>query len=78
MSAIATWSNQEGLVLKHLLRLVILSGEFSERTQDPDYERIAELATQTCQRVDANYTERFLSNAAEFKKAVTAEAVRRT
>ena len=62
---------QEGLVLRHLLRLVILAGEFSERTGDPDYERMAELATQTCQRVDANYTERFLSNAAEFKKAAT-------
>ena len=49
-----------------------LSGEFAERTQDPDYERMAELATQTCQRVDASYTERFLSSAAEFKKAATA------
>jgi hypothetical protein len=54
---------QEGLVLRHLLRLVILAGEFYLRTEDPDYELLAHRATQTCQRVDESYTERFLSEA---------------
>lgn len=56
---------QEGLVLRHILRLVILAGEFFTRTEDPDYRRIAELATRTCQRVDQSYTDRFLSEAAQ-------------
>ncbi|MEW6252676.1 MAG: DEAD/DEAH box helicase [Planctomycetota bacterium] len=54
---------QEGLILRHLLRLVLLAGEFSGRTEDPEYQRIGELATRTCQRVDRHYTERFLSEA---------------
>ncbi len=54
---------QEGLVLRHLLRLVILAGEFRLRSADPDYEQIGELATQTCHRVDPTYTDRFLSEA---------------
>ena len=37
----------------------LVAGEFSDRTRDPDYERIAELATQTCQRIDANDTDAF-------------------
>ena len=37
----------------------LVAGEFSDRTQDPDYERIAELPTQTCQRIDANDTDAF-------------------
>jgi len=55
---------QEGLILRHLLRLAILAGEFFTRTEDPDYQRIGELATRTCQRVDPQYTDRFLSDAA--------------
>jgi len=54
---------QEGLILRHLLRLVILAGEFFVRTEDPDYQRIGELATATCQRVDPKYTNRFLAEA---------------
>ncbi|MFO0839003.1 MAG: DEAD/DEAH box helicase [Phycisphaerae bacterium] len=54
---------QEGLILRHLLRLAILAGEFFTLTQDPDYQRISELATQTCRRVDASYTDRFLAEA---------------
>ncbi len=54
---------QEGIVLRHILRLVILAGEFLLRTEDPDYERMSELATQACQRVDESYTNRFLSEA---------------
>ncbi|MBK9127139.1 MAG: DEAD/DEAH box helicase [Phycisphaerales bacterium] len=54
---------QEGIVLRHLLRLAILAGEFEARTNDPDYRRITELATATCQRVDPSYTDRFLSEA---------------
>ena len=59
---------QEGIVLRHLLRLVILAGEFFGQTEDPDYQRLGEQATRVCQRVDANYTDRFLSNAEEAKK----------
>lgn len=59
---------QEGLILRHLLRLVILAGEFQEFTGDPDYARIGELATRTCHRVDPGYTDRFLSEAAEWHK----------
>jgi superfamily II DNA/RNA helicase len=54
---------QEGLVLRHLLRLVILAGEFFVRTQDPEYQRLGDLATQTCARVDEQYTQRFLAEA---------------
>jgi len=54
---------QEGLVLRHLLRAVLLAGEFFIRTEDPDYQQMGELATKTCQRVDAKYTARFLEEA---------------
>ena len=62
---------QEGLILRHLLRLVILAGEFHLLTEDPDYQRIGELATQACQRVDPRYTDRFLVQAAEISKTAT-------
>lgn len=53
----------EGIVLRHLLRLVILAGEFLERSdQDPDYARICDITKHICQQVDANYTERLLAN----------------
>ena len=61
---------QEGIVLRHILRLVILAGEFLLLTEDPDYERIAELATSCCQRVDQRYTDRFLEEAENMKKLV--------
>jgi superfamily II DNA/RNA helicase len=61
---------QEGLVLRHLLRLAILAGEFQARTEDPDYERLADLATKTCTRVDASYTQRFLSEAASMRESL--------
>lgn len=58
----------EGLVLRHLLRLVILAGEFQTRSGgDPDYERIVALVTEICQRVDARYTDHFLSSVEESK-----------
>lgn len=60
---------QEGLVLRHLLRLVILAGEFFTLTQDPDYQRIGHLATKTCHRVDPKYTDRFLADASELAAA---------
>lgn len=59
---------QEGLVLRHLLRLVILGGELLTLTQDPDYARISELSTDACRRVDRRYTERFLEQAEAVKK----------
>jgi superfamily II DNA/RNA helicase len=52
----------EGLILRHLLRLVILAGEFALRSDgDPEYSRIGELVTGICQQVDARYTDRFLA-----------------
>ncbi|HUU83528.1 MAG TPA: DEAD/DEAH box helicase [Phycisphaerae bacterium] len=59
---------QEGLILRHLLRLVILAGELFTMTEDPDYERIGELATRTCHRVDPTYTDRFLQQEQERQK----------
>ncbi len=59
----------EGLVLRHLLRLVILTGEFlTQSNGDPDYERIGELATSICQNIDARYTDRFLAGEQEAVK----------
>lgn len=59
---------QEGLVLRHLLRLVILAGEFSALSEDPDYQRIADIAMRTCQRVDPEYTNRYLAEAVAIRK----------
>ncbi len=59
---------QEGLILRHLLRLVILAGEFFAQTEDPDYQRISELATRSAHRVDPRYTDRFLEQAEQRKK----------
>ena len=57
-------AKNEGVILRHLLRLVILAGEFLELSgSDPDYQRIGELATRACQRVDPRYTDRFLAEA---------------
>lgn len=63
---------QEGLVLRHLLRLAILAEEFLTYTSDPDYGRLGELATRTCRRVDPAYTDRFLADAAAIRKATEA------
>ncbi|MCC7293991.1 MAG: DEAD/DEAH box helicase [Phycisphaerales bacterium] len=54
---------QEGLVLRHLLRLVILAGEFFEKTTDPQYQQLADVATRAAQQVDPRYTDRFLAEA---------------
>ena len=54
---------QEGLVLRHLLRLVILATEFYVWTEDPSYQEIAQKATDTCRRVDERYTDRFIEDA---------------
>ncbi len=61
---------QEGILLRHLLRLVILASEFYVLTEDPDYERMSELATQTCRRVDERYTDRFLEEAESMRKLI--------
>ena len=53
----------EGLILRHLLRLVILTGEFRERSDDdPDYAAIAERITEICTHVDRRYTDHFLAD----------------
>ncbi|MBL8878911.1 MAG: DEAD/DEAH box helicase [Phycisphaerales bacterium] len=59
---------QEGLVLRHLLRMVILSGEFLTFTDNPEFQEIADLATRTCRNVDPSYTDRFLSEALAAQK----------
>ena len=65
-------SKNEGLILRHLLRLVILTGEFSERAEgDPDYAKIGELAANVCQTVDPSYTDHFLSADKEAKQLPT-------
>jgi len=62
-------AKNEGLILRHLLRLVTLAGEFSQRSGgDPDYVRLSELATGICQRVDPRYTDRFLAADEESRK----------
>ncbi|MBP7744493.1 MAG: DEAD/DEAH box helicase [Phycisphaerae bacterium] len=66
---------QEGLILRHLLRLVILAGEFFVRTEDPEYQRIGELATKTCARVDEKYTQRFLSEAQSMQAVMKTEGI---
>lgn len=64
-------AKNEGLILRHLLRLVILTGEFLARSGgDPDYERIGELATRVCRGVDPRYTDRFLEAEAEARKLI--------
>jgi hypothetical protein len=63
---------QEGIVLRHLLRLVILAGEFFVLTDDPDYEQIGELSTRCCRRVDPRYTDRFLADAENMRKLAQA------
>jgi len=65
---------QEGLILRHLLRLVILAGELFSQTEDPDYQRLGELATRTCLKVDPRYTDRFLAQAEEVKQLSQAQA----
>jgi superfamily II DNA/RNA helicase len=59
---------QEGLILRHLLRLVILAGEFLTLTGDPDYGRLADSATAACQQVEPKYTQRFLEQAEAARK----------
>ena len=59
---------QEGLILRHLLRLTILAGEFFTLTENPDYQAISDTATAACQKVDPRYTSRFLEQAAETRK----------
>ncbi len=52
----------EGLILRHLLRLVILAGEFQTFSgDDPDYTRICEKTTTICTQVDPRYTDHFLA-----------------
>ncbi|GJM21739.1 MAG: hypothetical protein DHS20C15_16540 [Planctomycetota bacterium] len=58
-------AKNEGLVMRHLLRFVLLAGEFHEQTDDPDYAELAAKATAACAAVDAKYTERFLDKAQE-------------
>ena len=62
-------AKQEGLILRHLLRLVILSGEFYTQTEDPEYRQLGERVTGICHHVDPRYTDHFLAEAAEVQKA---------
>ena len=52
----------EGIVLRHLLRLVLLAEEFHVHSGgDPDYARIGERITGVCTQVDPRYTDHFLA-----------------
>ncbi|MCH8880127.1 MAG: DEAD/DEAH box helicase [Planctomycetes bacterium] len=52
----------EGLLLRHLLRLVILAGEFhTHSNEDPEYIQIIDRATAICAQIDAAYTDHFLT-----------------
>ncbi|MGD2111301.1 MAG: DEAD/DEAH box helicase [Phycisphaerae bacterium] len=63
----------EGLVLRHLLRLIILTDEFTTLSDgDPDYAQLSEHVTEICKHVDERYTDRFLASEAEAKKLVSA------
>lgn len=53
----------EGLVLRHLLRLVLLAREFEALTSDPDYDVIATRAQTACASVDPIYTAKYLETA---------------
>ncbi len=56
----------EGILLRHLLRLVILAGEFhAHSSEDPDYTRIADRLTAICTQVDHRYTDHFLAERQE-------------
>lgn len=62
-------NKNEGIVLRHLLRLVVLAGELHVFSgEDPEYAQIGELATRCCHSVDPTYTDRFLANEEEAKK----------
>jgi len=52
----------EGIVFRHLLRLVILAGEFFGKTGDPEFDEIATRVTDVCREVDPGYTEKFLAS----------------
>ncbi len=61
----------EGLVLRHLLRIITLSRELTPTdSQDPDYARISEMATEVCQQVDPRYTDRFLAEDEEARSSI--------
>ena len=66
-------AKNEGLILRHLLRLVILAGEFQMATEDPEYTELAERVTQVCQTVDPRYTDKFLSDEAARKSLADAK-----
>ena len=61
---------QEGLILRHLLRLVILAGEFHTITEDLEYEAIGERVTRICHQVDPRYTDRFLAEVEQAGKLI--------
>ncbi len=65
-------AKNEGLILRHLLRLVILAGEFHAHTnEDPDYTTIADRVIALCTGVDARYTDHFLTEQQQIKASAT-------
>ncbi|MFG0316890.1 MAG: hypothetical protein ACF8XB_06430, partial [Planctomycetota bacterium JB042] len=60
-----TLQKNEGIVFRHLLRFVILAGEFHRRTDDPDYDDLAARITDVCRDVDPGYTEKYLASEEE-------------
>ncbi len=67
-----TLVKNEGLVLRHLLRLIILAEEFHLLSSgDPEYAEIGQRLTKICQQVDGSYTDRFLSSQHEARDAAS-------
>lgn len=74
-------ARQEGIVFRHLLRLILLCGEFA-RVTPPDgtgsdwreeMEGIAERLTETCRAVDQNSTDKAIESAAKQADVVLEE-----
>ncbi|MCB9896476.1 MAG: DEAD/DEAH box helicase [Planctomycetes bacterium] len=61
-------AKSEGIVLRHLLRLVLLAREFEAITEDPDYTILAEKVTAVCEAVDVRYTRHLLDVAEDQAK----------
>lgn len=53
-------AKNEGLIMRHLLRVVLLAHEFHELTDDPDYELLGQQVTEACEKVDPRFTRRML------------------
>jgi hypothetical protein len=76
-------TKQEGLIFRHLLRMILLCGEFAQLTPpelDPDdwqreLRELADLLTTTCRAVDPESTDKVLESMQQGPDVVAGEAV---